>query len=273
MTELKDDQREVQEWAREFARRHIAPRALLLDKDPNNPARDELIREAANAGILGVNLPEFLGGGGHDPLTGAVVTEELAAACAGCAVLFGATMLGMIPILLSGNLGAIQRFVAPVAKSWETDRPQLAALAATEPDAGSDFIMGHPQGRLRTRVEKKDGGYLINGRKIFISNGSLASLVTVFASHDLAGPIRESLSCFAVPADTKGFSVGQIFEKMGQRASPAAELLFDDVWVPEENRLGNEGGGWALNRLIMSVTRTPVAAIALGIARDRKSVV
>lgn len=267
MTELTDDQRTVQEWAREFARRHITPRALLLDKDPDNPARDELIREAANAGILGVNLPEFLGGGGHDPLTGALVTEELAAACAGCAVLFGATMLGMIPILLSGNLGAIQRFVAPVAKSWETDRPQLAALAATEPDAGSDFIMGHPQGRLRTRVEKKDGGYLINGRKIFISNGSLASLITVFASHDPTGPIRESLSCFAVPADTKGFSVGQIFEKMGQRASPAAELLFDDVWVPEENRLGNEGGGWALNRLIMSVTRTPVAAIALGIAR------
>jgi acyl-CoA dehydrogenase len=257
----------VQEWAREFARRSIAPRALILDKNPDDPARDALIREAANAGILGVNLPEFLGGGGHDPLTGALVTEELAAACAGCSVLFGATMLGMMPILLSGNLGAIQRFVTPIVKSWDGDHPQLAALAATEPDAGSDFIMGHPAGRLRTRVEKKDGGYVINGRKIFISNGSLASLVTVFASHDPSGPVRESLSCFAVPADTKGFSVGQIFEKMGQRASPAVELLFDDVFVPEENRLGNEGGGWALNRLIMSVTRTPVATIALGIAR------
>jgi acyl-CoA dehydrogenase len=265
---LSDEQREVQQWAREFAQREIAPRALLLDKDPESPEREVLLRAAARAGLLGSSLPDFLGGAGHDPVTGALVTEELAAECSGCAVLFGASMLGMLPILLSGNLGAIERFVRPIAQSWETDHPKLAALAATEPDAGSDFIMGHPQGRLRTRVEKKNGGYLINGRKIFISNGSLASLVTVFASHDPTGPIRESVSCFAVPADTKGFAVGQVFEKMGQRAAPAAELIFDDVWVPEENRLGNEGGGFALNRLIMSVTRTPIAAIALGIARS-----
>ena len=268
MSILTDDQRQVQEWAREFARREIAPRALVRDEDPESPEREALLRAAARAGILGSNLPEFLGGAGHDPVTGALITEELAAECAGCAVLFGANMLGLLPILLSGNLGAIERFVRPIAQSWETDRPKLAALAATEPDAGSDFIMGHPGGRMRTRVDKKDGGYVINGRKIFISNGSLASVITVFASHDPAAPIRESMSCFAVPADTKGFSVGQVFDKMGQRAAPAAELVFDDVFVPDENRLGNEGGGFALNRLIMSVTRTPIGALALGIARS-----
>jgi acyl-CoA dehydrogenase len=229
--------------------------------------RDELIREAARAGLLGSSLPEFLGGQGHDPLTGALVTEELAAACSGCAVLLGATMLGLAPILLSGDLEAIQRFVRPMAESWETDHPRMAALAATEPGLGSDFIQGHPEGRARTRVERKGDGYLINGRKVFISNGSLASQVTVFATHDPDAPIRESMTCFAVPTDTPGFAVGQVFDKMGQRACPAAELLFDDVFVPEAHRIGKERGGWELNRQIMSVTRTPVAAIALGIAR------
>jgi alkylation response protein AidB-like acyl-CoA dehydrogenase len=262
------EQLEIQQWAREFAKREIAPRALLLDKDPESPEREALLRAGAKAGVLGASLPEFLGGAGHDPLTGALVTEELAAECSGCAVLFGANMLGLLPVLLSGNLGAIERFVRPITQSWETDAPKLAALAATEPDAGSDFIQGHPRGRMRTRVEKKDGGYVINGRKVFISNGSLASLVTVFATHDPNAPIRESTSCFAVPAGTPGFSVGQVFDKMGQRAAPAVELVFDDVVVPDENRLGNEGGGFALNRLIMSVTRTPIAALSLGIARS-----
>ena len=267
MIELTTEQREVQEWARGFAARYVAPRALELDKNPESPLRDELIREAAKAGLFGNSLPEFLGGLGHDPLTGILVTEELAAACSGCAVLFGANMLGLSPILLSGDLEAIERFVKPISESWETDQPRLAALAATEPGMGSDFIQGHPEGRARTRVERKGDGYLINGRKVFISNGSLASLVTVFASHDPDAPIRESMSCFAVPTDSPGFAVGQIFDKMGQRACPAAELLFDDVFVPEDHLIGKERGGWELNRLIMSVTRTPVATIALGIAR------
>ncbi|MBI4515605.1 MAG: acyl-CoA dehydrogenase family protein [Deltaproteobacteria bacterium] len=268
MIDLTPEQHEIQQWAREFARRHIVPRALALDQQPESPLREELLRAAAQNGLLGASLPEFLGGMGHDPLTSALVTEEIAAACSGCAVLFGATMLGLTPILLSGDIDAIMRFVPPLVASWATDQPQLAALAATEPDAGSDFINGNPAGRIRTRVEKKAGGYLINGRKVFISNGSIASLITVFASHDPSRPLREHMSCFAVPAGTPGFSVGQIFHKMGQRAAPAAELVFDDVWVPENHRIGAEGGGWALNRLIMSVTRTPVAAIALGIARS-----
>jgi len=91
--------------------------------------------------------------------------------------------------------------------------------------------------------------------------------VTVFATHDSDAPIRESMSCFAVPTDTPGFAVGQIFDKMGQRACPAAELVFDDVFVPADHLIGEEGGGWGLNRTIMSVTRTPVATIAMGIAR------
>jgi alkylation response protein AidB-like acyl-CoA dehydrogenase len=91
MIELTTEQREIQEWAREFAARYVTPRALELDKNPESPLRDELLREAAKAGLFGNSLPEFLGGLGHDPLTGVLVTEELAAACSGCAVLFGAS--------------------------------------------------------------------------------------------------------------------------------------------------------------------------------------
>ena len=100
MIALSDEQREVQEWARGFAQREIRPRALLLDKHPESPEREVLLRAAARAGVLGSSLPDFLGGAGHDPVTGALVTEELAAECSGCAVLFGASMLGMLPILL-----------------------------------------------------------------------------------------------------------------------------------------------------------------------------
>lgn len=117
MIELTTEQCEIREWAREFAARAVTPRALELDKNPESPVRDELLREAARAGLIGNSLPEFLGGQGHDPLTGALVIEELAAACSGCAVLLGATMLGLAPILLSGDLETIERFVKPMAAS------------------------------------------------------------------------------------------------------------------------------------------------------------
>ena len=114
---LSSAQCEAREWAKEFARRSIAPRALELDDNPDSPERDALLREAAAAGILGVSLPEVLGGSGMDQISGALVTEELAAACSGCAVLFGATTLGMLPILLSFDPGLIGRFVMPVVES------------------------------------------------------------------------------------------------------------------------------------------------------------
>ena len=266
--ELTSEQAEIRDWAREFALRYVTPKALELDKDPNSPLRDQLLREASHAGVLSLSVPEVLGGSGKDAFAGALVVEELAAACAGCAVLLGAAGLGLIPILLSGNFELLGRYLPSILESWASDEPMLVSLAANEPGAGSDFINGCPDGRLATRVERRDGGYLVNGRKVFISNASLASFVTVFGSVDTSGPIRDSVVAVFVPADTPGFSVGQSFEKMGQRASPAVELVFDDVWVPEENRICEEGAGWGLNRMIMAVSRPMVGAIALGIARS-----
>jgi acyl-CoA dehydrogenase len=267
MSDLTRDQEEILQWARDFARRHIAPRALALDKDPESPLRDELLREAARAGVLSASLPDFLGGAGHDAFTGVLVTEEFAAACSGCTVLFGASNLGLLPILLCGDPVPLMRFVPPLVESWQTDAPNVAALAATEPGSGSDFIFGHAAGRAGTRAVRDRDGYRINGRKVFISNGSIADVVTVFAHTGPGSAMRDGMSCFVVPRGTPGFSVGQVFDKMGQRACPAAELVLDDVWVPGEQRLGEEGTGWALNRMVMAVSRGPVAAIALGIAR------
>lgn len=261
------EQLDAREWAREFAARSVAPRALLLDADPESPERDELLREAAHAGVLGMSLPEALGGQGLDPVASVLATEEIAAACSGCAVLFGATMLGLLPVVTSFDLDLVNRFVGPLVESWSTDLPRSAALAATEPDMGSDFITGHPQAAMRTRAVKVDGGYRVSGRKVFISNGSIASTITVFARLHPDAPLREALVCLVVDAGSPGFGVGQVFDKMGQRAAPAAELLFDDVFVPESDRVGAEGAGWAVNRLVMSISRAPVGAIALGIAR------
>ena len=267
MIGLTEAQLEARDWARAFAQRYIAPRALLLDKDPDNAERWVLIKEACKAGVLGASLPEALGGGGMDSVASALVTEELAAACSGCTVLFGATGLGLSPILASFDAALLDRFVRPMVESWQTDDPKMAALAATEPEMGSDFIIGNDAARMGTRIERRDGGYMLNGTKIFISNGSIASLVTVFGRTDPGKAMRESITCLAVPTDTPGFSVGQVFDKMGQKASPAAELVFDDVFVPEENRVGAENMGWWINRMIMSVSRVPVGAIGLGIAR------
>jgi len=265
--DLTPEQRDARDWAREFAARSVTPRALLLDKDPESPERDQLVLEAAQAGILGLSLPEPFGGQGLDPVASMLVTEELAAACAGCTVLLGASGLGFSPILASFDVAAFERFARPIVDSWSTDQPLHAALAATEPDMGSDFIQGHPEARPRTRVTKRDGSYAISGTKVFISNGSMASMVTVFGSLDPTAPVRDNMICLAVPTDTSGFSVGQIFEKMGQRASPAAELVFDEVTVPEDHRIGPEGGAWQINRLVMMLSRPAVASIAVGIAR------
>lgn len=264
--DLTPAQIEAQEWARDFAARFVAPKALAIDKDPHGPLRDELVREGAKAGMLSFLLPEALGGSGGDIFAGILVTEQIARACSGAAVLFGATGLGLAPLMLSGNFALLQELVPPLVATWDTDAPKLAALAATEADMGSDIMTGDPAARMGTRATRVEGGYKLDGNKVFISNGSLAGLVTVFATTDRSRPIRESWCCFAVTDDTPGFAVGQVFDKMGQRAAPAVELVFDDAFVPESHRVVPEGYGWQLTNMIMAVTRAPVGAIALGIA-------
>jgi len=268
MFTLSDDLIAVQKLARQFAEREIKPIALKLDQAPKDYFHWDIVRKGAEIGLLSFFIPEAYGGAGQGVMCYAVLMEELSAACSGVALIFGAHGLGLAPIILSGDLEAWERFLPPIVEAERSGQPKLCAYAITEPSAGSD--VEDPEGsrtaRLTTFARKVSGGYVLNGRKCFISNGSVASLITVFASLDPAAGV-DAWTCFAVPADSPGFSVGTIEDKMGQRACPAAELIFEDCFVPAENVIGGEGGGWALNQQVLASSRGPVGAIAVGIAR------
>ena len=266
----------IRKDAAEFAAREVAPRALALDRAPTSAEPDaDLVRAAGRAGMLTMAIPRLFGGDTglttmfrHGGLPIAIVLEELACACAGVATLVGAHQLGLLPLVFSGDLGAWLRILPGVARAARREHPQLCAFAITEPDAGSDVedTVGSRTARLGCHAERVAGGYRLRGRKCFISNGSAAEWVFVFAALDRSVGVR-SWTCLAVRKGTPGFSVGRIEHKMGHRASPAAELVFDDVFVPTAFRVGAERQGWRLNRLVLDVSRAGVGAIGLGIAR------
>lgn len=258
---------------RDFARRELAPRALELDREPHGPAEREVLLAAARAGLLDDLLPWPLGSvpwaRARHPLAlvQSLKMEELCAACGGLGVLIGAHGLGSAPLLLSGDLGAVRRFLLPAYRRSRAGHPSLLAFAITEPGAGSDAeeSAGAATARPGTSARRIPGGFRLSGRKVFISGGDLADAVTVFAALDDGG--MESWTCFLVERTRAGFSVARRELKMGQRASGAAELVFDDVFLPDDHVVGGLRRGWALNRATLTLSRIPVGAIALGIAR------
>jgi len=266
---------EIQKNIREWATKEAKPFVIKIDQQEHTDFDWELVKLGARAGLLTRIIPSLYGGDGgaldffrFGTLGAAVFCEELSAVCSGMATLFGAHYLGIMPILAAMNIPQARRLLKPICEAAKTDNPKLCAFAITEPGAGSDVEdnEGGKKAHLSTFAERVKGGYILNGRKQFISNGSVASLITVFASTDRNKGI-EAWTCFAVTSDMKGFSIGRIENKMGQRASHAAELIFEDVFVPEENRVGLEGDGWLLNQLTLDSSRGPVGAIALGGAR------
>ncbi len=267
--------KKVRQEIREWAEKEVAPVADRIDSSAHDNFNWELLKKGAEAGYVTNFIPSNYGGGASmldfirgGTYAGAVILEELAAACPGVAVIFGAHLLGLLPIILSMDRKVAKRFLPEICKAAKTDRPKICAFAITEPDAGSDVEdnEGGRKAHLMTFAKKVKGGYVLNGRKCFISNGSVAWLSTVFACVDREKGI-DAWTCFAVTSDTPGFSVGKVEDKMGQRASPAAELILEDVFVPEENRVGKEGDGWLLNQLTLDSSRGPVGAIAIGTAR------
>ncbi len=268
---VEKKRQEVRHWAEE----EILPVVEELDRRAKEEFPWEIVRKGAEIGLLTDLIPRTFGGGGrlldffrHGTLHGALIIEELSKVCPGVAVIFGAHMLGLLPILLSMDFKAGRRFLSRVTDAARSGKPELCAFAITEPAAGSDAedTHGARRAKLLTYAKKKDGYYVLNGRKCFISNGSVASIITVFAATDKEKGI-DSWTCFVVERGMKGFSVGRIEDKMGQRASPAAELIFEDVKVPSANRVGREGEGWKLNLLTLDTSRPPVGFIALGAAQ------
>ena len=265
--------------ARDFAQRELAPLALAIDSREHwpvgtqPPELEQLLVKAGTAGWLSDILPQPIGSSSpllaHHPLTmtASLKVEEFARVCGGQMLLLSANMLGQVPLFLSADPGLIKRRLVPGVRSSLRGDPYLFAYAITEPHAGSDVEDGHGAAHSKPGLVAKraNGGWLLNGSKVFISGGDLARGYCVFAG--LEGEGYESWTCFFIERDTPGFRPVRTELKMGMRASGAAELEFVDVFVPDEDVVGKLRGGWSLNRQTLNLSRTPVGAMAVGFAQ------
>jgi alkylation response protein AidB-like acyl-CoA dehydrogenase len=250
---LSDEQRMVMELARSIAREKIAPVAAHHDETETYP--EEPMRLLAEHGLLGIWIPEAYGGSDMGALATALVAEEIAWACAATATNWGATPLGGYPILLAGTEAQKRRYLPRIAAG-----ELLAAYALSEPDAGSDAAS------LRTTAVRKGDRYVLNGTKLWCSNGSHAGVITLFATMDPArGP--RGITAFLVEPGFPGFAVGKKERKMGIRASPTVALHLQDCEVPVDNRLGEEGEGFRIAMRTLDFTRPMTGATAVGVAQ------
>jgi acyl-CoA dehydrogenase len=251
--ELSDEQKQMQAVARQFARDHVIPHAADWDRTSRYP--EEVVAAAAELGLLNLGVPEAAGGLGLGMLDEVVVAEELAYGCMGFYTILMASDLGLTPIVLAGTPEQHERFLTPL-----TTGARLAAFALSEPDNGSDAAA------LRTRARLEGDEVVLDGTKMWISNGAQAHVVVVFATVDPAAGHRGTVAV-VVERGTPGMRATAIHGKLGQRASPTAELVFEGVRVPRSNVLGEVGGGFALALRTLDRTRIPVAAGSVGVAR------
>ncbi|MBP8000030.1 MAG: acyl-CoA dehydrogenase family protein [Chloroflexi bacterium] len=250
--ELTDEQKEIQQLARRFAREKIAPNAEQYDHSHEYPW--PLIREAQEMGLTTMNVAEEHGGLGLSLFEEVVVTEELAWGCTGVSTAIGVNALAYLPIRIAGTEGQKKEYGGRLANG------QMAAYCLTEPEAGSDVAS------IRTTARHEGDKYILNGNKTFITGATVANFFTVFA---YTNPEQRynGMSCFIVERDWPGVSVGKPFNKMGQHASDTAEVVFDNVEVPASHRLGNEGTGFITAMKVFDRSRPGTAAGAVGLAQ------
>lgn len=264
---LTDEQKELQRTIREFADKEVRPISERLDQETHEVPWD-LILKGCRLGLTSCYVPKRYGGSvsGIDSL---IMTEELAAADAGTAFIFSATGLGIAPLAVARNKEQMDRFFPEIVEGEKKEQPVFWAYGLTEPEAGSDLEdnRGSRQARLVTTAVRQGDKYIISGRKCFITMGSVAKWVSLFATVDPERKV-DGFTCFAVSTNSPGFSIGRVENKMGHRSVPAAELILEDVEVPVENRIGEEGQGWFINRQCLAISRPAVAAAAIGIARE-----
>jgi len=256
----------------EYNERYVMPVALEIDRrmehDHDYFAWD-LVQAALPYRLLSLAIPALVGGVGGLSVMFSLAMEELCSACPGIGNIFGAHALGVSPFLVAGSMAHWESALRDCAESEKAGKPVLMAAAVTEPSAGTDVEEPNflKTARLSMGAKKVAGGYVLNGTKCFISNGSVADYTVLCCATDRDRPF-ESWTTFIITKDMEGFSVPRVEEKMGQRACPAAELLFEDCFVPDENVMGMEGDGMQPGTLLLlAASRAPVGAIATGIAR------
>ncbi len=251
-----EEQEHLRRLAHRFAEQEIRPVAAEYDEREETPW--PALEKAAQVGLLSYPYPEEFGGGGIESvLTACLVAEELAWGCLGIATAIIGAGLAAVPILLAGNKNQKARYIPHFC---DPERVYLGAFALTEPEAGSDAAS------IRTSAVRKGDRYILNGQKRFITHGGIADLYVVFATVDRSLGHR-GITAFIVEGDAPGLSAGKTEKKMGMRASHTGDVILEDVEVPLENRLGEEGEGFYIAMKAFEHTRPIVAACAVGVAR------
>jgi len=250
---LTEEQQALQEMAREFSEKELKPNAAKYDKGDEFP--EEIMKKAFQVGFLTCTIPKEYGGGGLGDIDTIIMSEELAAGCAGMYTTMMVNALANTPIILYGSDEQKKKFLTP-----QTEKMTFASFGLTEREAGSDAAS------LKTTAKKVGNEYVINGSKCFISNGGIASLYVILCLTD-PGKGARGMSAIVVPRDTPGLTIGKKEDKMGHRASDTVELFFEDMKVPVENLLGREGKGFIIAMRTLDKTRAPVGAAGVGVAR------
>lgn len=252
--DLTEEQRMIQDTAREFARKEVLPKAAELDETGRFP--EELVAKMGDLGFMGIAVPEQYGGAGMDNVCYAIAMEEIARACASTAVIMSVNnSLACDPILKFGSEEIKREYLVPMASG-----KKLGCFGLTEPGAGSDA------GSQKTTAVRDGDFYVVNGTKNFITNAPLADTCVLFTMTDKSRA-HKGITAFVVDMKSKGVVLGKHEKKMGIRASATSSILFEDVRVPAKNRLGNEGDGFKVAMNTLDGGRIGIAAQALGIAR------
>ena len=252
--QFNDEQRMVRDLAHQFAEKEIKPVAEHYDTSGEYPW--PIIRQGLQLGLMNVNIPEEYGGPGLDVLGECIVNEELAWGCSGIQTAMMLNSLASWPIILAGNEAQKQKYLG----EWLMDKGKMAAYGLTEPAAGSD-VAG-----IKTTAIRKNGAYILNGSKTWITNAPVADYFVIFAKTDPTARHR-GMSVFVVEKDWPGVSTGKPIHKLGQHAAWTGEVFLQDVEVPVENRLGEEGQGFIIAMKVFDRSRPTVSAAAVGVAQ------
>lgn len=252
---LTKEQRDIKKAARDFAEGEFPDIAKECDREEK--ADRNLMRKACELGFVGVFIPEEYGGAGYGYLESALVMEEFWRVDPGLGGQIQSICFGSEMILLFGTEEQKKKYLPPLCSG-----DAISGTAVTEPDAGSDVLS------VSTRAEKKDGGYLINGAKMFISNASIAdSLITLCLTNPDAPSAHDRHSVVIVETNRHGLETNKLKGKLGIRAHDTAEVTFNNVWIPEQNRIGQEGKGFHYFMQFFDRSRAYVAAQGVGIAQ------